>query len=126
MPCNPFVSFENHFIKFLSHCHPVTLYRLISIVITNLTFDTVGHLLSLYLMLQGSVVGENSDDNVHILDQTLFLSSVSRENSGDYVCTVTNQAGSSSSNTVKISVPGEMIPHWVRTHFGSAVPPLSK
>ena len=52
---------------------------------------------------------ETSADNVHILDQTLFLSSVTQENSGDYVCTVTNQAGTGSSNVMVINVPGEAI-----------------
>ena len=50
---------------------------------------------------------ENTADNVHILDQTLFLSSVTGETSGDYVCTVTNQAGTTSSNVMVINVPGE-------------------
>ena len=53
------------------------------------------------------MLDENSEDNVHILDQTLFLSSVTKENSGDYLCTVTNQAGTTTSNTVTITVPGE-------------------
>ena len=52
---------------------------------------------------------ETTADNVHILDQTLFLSSVTQENSGDYVCTVTNQAGTGSSNVMVINVPGEAI-----------------
>ena len=60
------------------------------------------------LLTQGIVLDETTAKNVHILDQTLFLSSVSKENSGDYVCTVTNQAGSGRSNVMEIRVPGEL------------------
>ena len=66
---------------------------------------------------QGSVLDENKEDNVHILDQTLFLSSVTKENSGDYLCTVTNQAGTTTSNTVTITVPGERkLPLGLKSH----------
>ena len=63
--------------------------------------------------LQGSKLEKERDlhrrSNVHILDDTLHLSHVTDINSGDYACTVTNAAGSSTSNVLTLTVAGQYI-----------------
>lgn len=52
--------------------------------------------------------GVNLEDmpykNVHILDETLYINSVSEEQNGEYQCAGTNQAGTGYSNTLRIKV----------------------
>ena len=44
--------------------------------------------------------------NVHLLDETLFINSWTEDDNGDYKCEVTNQAGTTQSNSVKLSAAG--------------------
>ena len=44
--------------------------------------------------------------NVHLLDETLFINSFDVDNVGEYRCVVTNQAGTSTSNSLALSIAG--------------------
>ena len=44
--------------------------------------------------------------NVHLLDETLFINSFDVDNVGEYRCVVTNQAGTSTSNSLSLSIAG--------------------
>ena len=62
--------------------------------------------------MQGSKLEKKRDtqrqSNIHVLDDTLHLSNVNDDNSGDYACTVANAAGSSTSNILTITVSGRL------------------
>ena len=56
---------------------------------------------------QGEDLEKNSKDNVHLLDETLFINNFGVEDVGDYQCSVTNQAGTSASNTLHLDMKGD-------------------
>ena len=57
-------------------------------------------------LLQNQNLEDSPAPNVHLLDETLFINSWTDDDNGDYRCEVTNQAGTSQSNSVKLSVAG--------------------
>ena len=54
--------------------------------------------------LKGVDLEDVSFKNVHILDETLYINSISEEQNGEYECAGTNQAGTGYSNTLTIKV----------------------
>jgi len=53
---------------------------------------------------QGINLKELALKNVHILDETLYINSISEELNGEYGCSATNQAGTGYSNTLVLKV----------------------
>lgn len=53
---------------------------------------------------QGVNLEEVSSKNVHILDETLYINSITEEQNGEYGCSATNQAGTGYSNTLALKV----------------------
>ena len=50
---------------------------------------------------------KKSKTNVHLLDETLFINNFGPDDTGDYRCIVTNQAGTSTSNLLKLDIKGD-------------------
>jgi len=53
---------------------------------------------------QGVDLEEVSAKNVHVLDETLYINSITEEQNGEYGCAATNQAGTGYSNTLALKV----------------------
>jgi len=53
---------------------------------------------------QGINLEEVSAKNVHVLDETLYINSITEEQNGEYGCAATNQAGTGYSSTLALNV----------------------
>jgi hypothetical protein len=56
------------------------------------------------VLFKGVNPEEVSSKNVHILDETLYINSITEEQNGEYGCSATNQAGTGYSNTLALKV----------------------
>ena len=63
-------------------------------------------MLFMIFLFQGKTMEERAKKNVHLLDETLFISSFSDDDNGNYACVVTNQAGTATSNSFPLFVIG--------------------